>query len=329
MTIGILAGLITGALWGLTFVGPRLVEPYSAMDLAIGRYSVFCIASLLLMLHPRFRPSGIGKQRIAVALASGSVGYVGNFLACAYAVRYAGGTIPPMIIGIVPVVLAAIGNRAHDGIPWARLAIPLSLIASGVLLVNYWHLLEFSDERSQTETIIGVAWAVTGFAIWVAYGVVNSRIMRSDNPPDTLRWTILQGLGAGLGIVPLTLFVYFNAGAATADFLNLSWQTLNFFIWAVVLGIAGSWVATLCWSVASRTLPLALAAQLVVSETVFGLLYGFVYEGRWPVIAEFTGIGLELAGVIVAIHIFTTNRIGAPKLVAVAPEHLPEARQHS
>lgn len=41
MLIGLLAGLMTGALWGLTFIAPRAVLPFSAFDLSVLRYLVF------------------------------------------------------------------------------------------------------------------------------------------------------------------------------------------------------------------------------------------------------------------------------------------------
>jgi len=44
MLIGILAGLATCALWGLTFIAPRVVDPFSTWDLTVARYgySVWC-----------------------------------------------------------------------------------------------------------------------------------------------------------------------------------------------------------------------------------------------------------------------------------------------
>ena len=71
------------------------------------------------------------------------------------------------------------------------------------------------------------------------------------------------------------------------------------------MGVVGSWVATWCWSIASRRLPLSLSAQLIVAETVFGLLYGFVYEYRRPALAEWIGILLQLVGAGVAVAVFT------------------------
>jgi len=74
------------------------------------------------------------------------------------------------------------------------------------------------------------------------------------------------------------------------------------------MGLAGSWFATWCWVVASRRLPLALAAQLIVAETIFGLVYGLMFEGRFPSIAEAVGALLQFAGVCMAIAVFGEQR---------------------
>jgi drug/metabolite transporter (DMT)-like permease len=60
--------------------------------------------------------------------------------------------------------------------------------------------------------------------------------------------------------------------------------------------------------VASPRLPLALSAQLIVAETIFGLTYGFMFEGRFPSPSEVIGAALQLAGVCSAIATFSKPR---------------------
>jgi drug/metabolite transporter (DMT)-like permease len=58
------------------------------------------------------------------------------------------------------------------------------------------------------------------------------------------------------------------------------------------------------WNAASKLLPLSLSGQLIVFETLFALLYGFLHEGRWPRPLESCAIALMLAGVLwsVSLH---------------------------
>ncbi|KAH0438484.1 DMT family transporter [Paraburkholderia fungorum] len=311
MIEGILAGLMTGALWGLTFVAPRAVAPFSAVDLAIARYLIFGIASVLLMALPSFRPRGIAWRPSLVAILLGSAGYIGYFLAASFAVRYAGAAVPPLVIGLLPVALAIIGNWHSANVRWSQLVLPLSMICAGVLLINVRAVLDAGVLARQKSVLLGVLCAYAALAIWIAYAVVNSKAMREAGGPGALAWTGLQGVGSGLGTLPLLVLISMGAPSAMFNDSATPAQWSGFIIWALVMGLAGSWVATWCWSVASRKLPLALSAQLIVAETVFGLAYGFIYEHRWPALAEWVGMALQLVGVAVAIAVFTTKKAEA------------------
>ncbi|MDQ0995225.1 drug/metabolite transporter (DMT)-like permease [Phyllobacterium ifriqiyense] len=81
-------------------------------------------------------------------------------------------------------------------------------------------------------------------------------------------------------------------------------HNLQYYIRFINPGLTGSWFATWCWVVASRRLPLALCAQLIVAETIFGLGYRFMFEGRFPSLAEAMGATLQFAGVCSAIAVF-------------------------
>ncbi len=297
--IGILAGLTTGALWGLTFVAPRVVAPYSAWDLTVARYGIFGIASVLLMLHPRLRPSGLSLMQVVKGLVLGGAGYVGYFVSAAYAVRLAGAALPPLVIGTMPVVLAVVANVRDHSVRWRSLAVPLASIAAGVGIVDV-AVVEAAGAANRADIGRGVLCAGIALAIWVVYGMVNSSVMRAPKPPDALHWTGLQGIGAALGslvLLPLTTFGRLDA-VSPAD-------SGRFLIWALIMGLAASWLATWCWVVASRKLPLVLSAQLIVSETVFGLIGGFVFEARWPRLAEWIGAALQLIGVGAAIGLLS------------------------
>ncbi|AYQ86458.1 DMT family transporter [Burkholderia gladioli] len=312
MTLGILAGLATGALWGLTFVAPRAVVPFSAVDLAIARYMIFGVASVGLMAWPAFRPRGIGLKPSLVAIALGSAGYIGYFLAAASAVRYAGAAVPPLVIGLLPVALAIIGNWTNADLRWSRLAMPLAMIIAGVLLINVRAVLDAGELTEHNTVLFGIACAYAALAVWITYGVLNAKAMRDVGGPRPLAWTGLQGVGSGLGTLPLLVVashgapsMLFHQGATAA-------QWMTFLGWAVAMGVAGSWLATWLWAIASRRLPLSLSAQLIAAETVFGLVYGFLFEHRWPSAVEWAGIALQLVGVAVAIALFTSKPADAP-----------------
>ncbi|WP_210210944.1 hypothetical protein [Rhizobium leguminosarum] len=123
--------------------------------------------------------------------------------------------------------------------------------------------------------------------------------MQSADAPDGLQWTGLQGIGAAIG----SLFLLPLASFDLVDTASIP-EVLRFAGWALLMGLAGSWFATCCWVIASRLLPLALSAQLIVAETVFGLVYGFRFEARLPSSAEAIGAALQFAGVCAAVAVF-------------------------
>lgn len=248
------------------------------------------------------RVPGLCQGRCSIGLSLGGAGYVGYFISAAFAVQLAGAAIPPVIIGTMPVFLAILANVRDRSVSWMALALPLALIAGGVGIVNV-ATVRAADAADAASIMLGVLASLAALAIWIAYGLANAAVMRSADAPDGLQWTGLQGIGAAIGsllLLPLASFDLAEAAYAS--------ETTRFIVWAVVMGLAGSWFATWCWVVASRRLPLALAAQLIVAETVFGLAYGFLFEGRLPSPAEAIGATMQIAGVFFGIAAFIKPR---------------------
>jgi drug/metabolite transporter (DMT)-like permease len=63
------------------------------------------------------------------------------------------------------------------------------------------------------------------------------------------------------------------------------------------VAIGASWLGNGLWNAASKRLPLTLSGQLIVFETLFALLYAFIYDHRLPRPLEAAAIALLLAGV--------------------------------
>jgi drug/metabolite transporter (DMT)-like permease len=299
VVLGVVCGLLTCALWGLTFVAPRAVEPFSAIDLTMLRYMSFGLISVLFLLVPRFRPDRRILRLLPLGLVLGSAGYVGYFLSVAYSVKLAGASVAPLVVGAMPVLAALIGNWHERVVRWRALAAPLVLIGAGIGVVNLSVLGE-SAPAGRGAVLAGSLLAVVALAIWVIYGLANAAVMRAKAAPDALHWTAVQGIGAATGSLVLLPFSSFGDVAAAHPA-----GVAGFLAWGLTMGLAGSFAAGWLWAVASKRLPLALSAQLIVSETLFGLLFGFAYEGRWPTAAEGAGAVLLVAGVSLGVSAFT------------------------
>jgi drug/metabolite transporter (DMT)-like permease len=279
MLFGVLCGIATCALWGLTFVVPRAIAPFTTLDLTVTRYGLFALTSVALMIHPRFRPTGIKLRPMITALLLGGIGYVGYFISVAYAVRFAGAAIPPLVIGTMPVILALIANFRDRSVSWRLLALPLGLIAAGIAWVNI-SVFSSTPTGDRAMIVYGIASAAIGLVLWVVYGLASTATMQSADAPDILQWTGLQGIGAGLGSLVLIPLTSLNTPIVYTDI-----DLLRFALWSLIMGLAGAWLAT-----------------------IFGLIFGFVFEQRLPTVAEAGGSLLQLAGVGMAIAIFSRVR---------------------
>ena len=315
MPIGILAGLAAGALWGLTFVAPLMVAPYQPLDLVVLRTLVFGLMSLAILALRGFRdvaalPPGMGLTLILL----GAAGFNLYFGLIALAVPRAGTAIVALIIGALPVAMALGGNRGSDRLSPKRLVPPLAAIALGLAIVN-GAALGAAPSTGRAGIAAGVLMAVGGFLSWYWYGMRNAAVLRrGEVKADAVGWTALTG-AATLVSLPLLAAVAWFSGLSAVPVLGLDPAQLGPLVaWSLAVGLASSFLATWLWSIASTRLPVSLAAQLIVSETLFGLVYGFAHAGRLPTPAEATAIVLLVGGVIGAIRAFmpAAGTTGAP-----------------
>ena len=130
-----------GLMWGLVFVVPLLLPEYPPALLSSARYLAFGLIALPLAWLDRKALAGLCRADWIEALKLSAVGNLLYYLFLAAAIQHAGGPLPTMIIGTLPVVIAISANlrdHARDGrLPWARLAPSLLLIAAGIGAVNH------------------------------------------------------------------------------------------------------------------------------------------------------------------------------------------------
>ena len=136
MWAGTLYALAAGLMWGLVFVGPLLLPEYPAALQSVARYLAFGLIALPLAWLDRHRLRLLTRADWIEALKLAAIGNLLYYLCLASAIQRAGGPVPTMIIGTLPVVIAVCANlrNAHrDGrLPWKRLAPSLALIALGI-----------------------------------------------------------------------------------------------------------------------------------------------------------------------------------------------------
>ena len=315
---GTLFALAAGLMWGLVFIAPTLLPQYPAALLSFGRYLAFGLIALPLAWLDRTRIAQLTRADWIEATKLSLIGNIVYYLFLAAAIQHAGGPLPTMIIGTLPVVIAISSNLrdgARDGVlRWRQLALPLATIVSGIALVNHseWsHLQEDRQADAQedpsadfTRYALGAALAVGAVICWTWYPIRNADWLRahSDRSPNT--WATAQGLAT----LPLALagyigFVVWSTASDSALALPFGPEPLRFVLLMLAIGLFASWLGTLCWNEASQRLPTTLVGQLIVFETLAALAYAFMLRGRGPDAYTGAGIALLVFGVVAALRL--------------------------
>jgi drug/metabolite transporter (DMT)-like permease len=310
MLSGILFALAAGLMWGLVFVGPLMLPEYPAALHTFGRYLAFGLIALPLAFVDRAEIKRLSRADWLTALKLAAIGNVLYYLFLSSAIQRAGGALPTMIIGTLPVVIAVAANllnHQRDGrFSWLKLAPPLALILLGIACVNHveWAALLQNPQADTGRYITGAALAVGAVVCWTWYPLKNADWLRGHPDRNPRVWATAQGV-ATLPLAVLGYAAYWVWASATQHPLTMPFgpRPLEFVGLMVAIGLFASWLGTLCWNAASQRLPTALAGQLIVFETLAASGYTFWLRGQWPEPLTVAGIALLVMGVIGAVRV--------------------------
>lgn len=316
MWTGTLFALAAGLMWGLVFVAPLLLPEYPATLQSFGRYLAFGLIALPLAWLDRARLATLTRADWLEALKLALVGNVVYYLFLASSIQRAGGPLPTMIIGTLPVVIAITSNlrdaRRDGRLPWRRLAPSLLLIGAGIALVNSVEVehLRAAGTLDAGRYVTGALLAVGAVVCWTWYPIRNADWLRAHADRSPRTWATAQGVAT----LPLALAGYaavwawsawgvgFATPQGTAFDMPFGPRPMAFIGLMLAVGLLASWLGTLCWNEASQRLPTTLAGQLIVFETLAALAYAFVLRGSVPRPAALAGIVLLVVGVVWALR---------------------------
>ncbi len=303
MLKGIAAGLAAGALWGMVFVAPRITPGLSTIDLTAGRFVSFgAVSALAMLLAVRSRKLPNWRQALA-ALGMSVLGFTGYYLLLTLAIRDAGTEMPTLIIGVIPIWLMLLG-KPH-GLRWTSLLPGVALTACGLVLMMLANIRPLNPALSsaaqadalQSGYLRGIAYAVAAMLSWTVFGLMNAAWLKRNSDVKATDWANWLGVATGL----TALLLWFAAGSEPKQLFALV-HIEYLAIFCIVTGIGSAWLATILWNIASQRLSASLCGQLIVSETIFALVYSYGWDGAWPGALQVTACVLFVLGILASIR---------------------------
>jgi len=298
--LGLLAGTASGALWGLSFLVPVVLPGYKATQVAFGRFFFFGLFSLLYFAFnlKKLTPH-LNLKTISIALLLGLSGYSLYYFLLVKSIQFIGIAVSSLIIGLLPITIALFSRDKvyHRTLFYASLL----AIFLGVCTLNFDLFSTFSTEATPMDSmILGLVLVTLSLVLWTWFAVKNSAFLKSNSNFKGQSWAAVLGIST-----LFTMFLICLAVHTTGDMVfSSSLLEAKYLFWSCVLGLGSTWFATTLWNYASHHVPVGLVGQLIVSETIFALLYGYIYEMRLPRLFEIIAILLLLGGVWMGIKAF-------------------------
>lgn len=310
MIVGILLVLAACFVWGLIFVIPEFLLAFTPIEVTLGRYLFFGFVSCVFMLFQGWQKwrsfsSEIWKTAIWYALIVNIIYYF--FLVVG--LRYSNPSVMALLLGISPITISFYGNWRQKECKFRQLILPSSLIVLGLILVNFSALTE-NSVYSISHYLFGLLCGVLSLIAWNWYVIANAQFLkeRSDIPPSD--WANLIGIGTLLWVLLIGAIL---AVLTSFDYLQKFWtwndELRLFLVGTFILGFICSWLGSYLWNQGTRSLPISLAGQLTIFETIFGLFFVYLFEHRLPTVLEALGIVTILGGVTYTLSVFRKARM--------------------
>lgn len=311
---GVAWAVLATALWGSTFLGPALAEPVGPLTLVFGRYAVFGLLSIGVLIMRRRVASAIGTRRILVALHLGAVGYLGFYLCFSLAADIGGGVLASMATGVMPAAVTVGANLVHRETPWRRLIWPIMISTAGLVVLN-WQRPEAGPavDGAGAGMIPATLLALAACLLWSYFVVMNGAILRRSGAGsvDSTSWTALLGLGAFIASFVLPPLAVLRGEVSLLEVGEA--QLIRFLVLSVLLATFGSWCASWCWNRASGRVSTVVLGQLIALETLFGAVFNLLLEQRLPYMNEVVGAVLVTTGVLLCVRSRQESEACSPK----------------
>lgn len=306
--VGVIFGLIAGASWGFAFLIPNMLSSFTSMEITLGRYFMYGLCSLLLFTLYKTNPLRISSKVWVKALLYAFIGNIGYFFFLVLGIKYAGATVATLINGIMPITISLFGNLLNREYPFKMMMIPACSILIGVVMLYYGEQGHVGGvEGFKDDFLLGLLCCVIALVMWTWYGISNANFLKQHRHLSANLFASIIGIQT-LCLVVILLMISSVAGYSIVDNLVAQDRFVHYLIGVMVLGVVASWVATWAWNQTSKRLSVAIAGMVIVFETLFGLLYSYIYYLRLPTAMEWGSMTCIVVGVTWGIRTINAHK---------------------
>lgn len=302
MNKGIFFALSACFIWGLIFVIPEFMNEFSPIEIALGRYFFYGVVSLFILAKMWIRGTSSYPLKVWQRAFGYSLVITIFYYSCVVlAVQNASPAACALILGISPITIAFYGNWRQKECSFHTLIPPSILIFAGLVIINVPKLM---GEESPDKFVFGLCCSFLALLAWSWFVVANARFLKENPQVATHSWSTLIGVATFCWVLVFSTVVwtFFEGFLELEKHFTFGMELTNFLIGSAVLGVLCSWVGTFLWNSASVHLPVSLAGQLTIFETIFGVMFVYVLEKNIPPLQECLGIALLLAAIVYGIR---------------------------
>lgn len=307
MLSGVILALTACFFWGLIFIVPQYMADFTPLEVVMGRF--FALGMISCLLYGVERLKGAPRPSRPVWFKAAKYALFVNifyYVALVLGVRYSDPAVVAMIAGLSPILVAFYANKKCRELENRKLILPSLLIGLGLVLVNLPHLKEAETLYEGEAYFFGLLCGVAALCFWCWFVVSNAHFLRQNKELNAELWTSTIGMCTLVWISIIACCHYFFEADPPfwEGLFRLDPEYSSFFIGGFLLGVISSWLGHRCWNRASRRLPISLAGQLLIFETVFGVIAVYLFEWEIPTWVEITGTVVMLGAIGYSTRLF-------------------------
>jgi len=309
MGAGIVYALAACFIWGLIFIVPQFMTGFSSIEVALGRYLFYGVVSLLIFAQAQWRMRKRYSGAVWLkAFYFSLISTIGYYTFVVLSLRFSTPSVCALILGISPITIAFYGNWMQRETTFKSLIFPSLLILLGLIAINIPHF-QAAGKLFYSHGA-GLACGFVALLAWSWYVVANARFLKEHQQVRSSDWCTLIGVATFFWVLLFALVIaaFFQEELHLKKYITLSIDLTRFLIGSAILGVLCSWVGAWAWNRASLRLPVSLAGQLTIFETLFGVLFIFILQQQMPPAIEAVGIGVMLLAITLGVRQFSSKR---------------------